>query len=42
MIFRIIGYYRSFLVKISAFYNDYSLKLKTKPPDKQNGCNTDR
>ena len=29
---RIIGYYRSFLVKISAFYNAYSLKLKTKPP----------
>ena len=27
---RIIGYYRSFLVKISAFYNAYSLKLKTK------------
>ena len=31
---RIIGYYRSFLVKISAFYNAYSLKLKTKPLDK--------
>ena len=30
---RIIGYYRSFLVKISAFYNAYSLKLKTKPLD---------
>ena len=30
---RIIGYYRSFLVKISAFYNAYSLKLKTKPQD---------
>ena len=30
---RIIGYYRSFLVKISAFYNTYSLKLKTKPLD---------
>ena len=27
---RIIGYYRSFLVKISAFYNAYGLKLKTK------------
>ena len=26
---RIIGYYRSFLIKISAFYNTYSLKLKT-------------
>ena len=25
---RIIGYYRSFLVKISAFYDAYSLKLK--------------
>ncbi len=30
---RIIGYYRSFLVKTSAFYNAYSLKLKTKPVD---------
>ena len=30
---RIIGYFRSFLVKISAFYNAYSLKLKTKPQD---------
>ena len=30
---RIIGYYRSFLVKISAFYNAYSLNLKTKPLD---------
>ena len=30
---RIIGYYRSFLVKISAYYNAYSLKLKTKPQD---------
>lgn len=30
---RIIGYFRSFLVKISAFYNTYSLKLKTKPHD---------
>ena len=28
---RIVGYYRSFLVKTSAFYNAYSLKLKTKP-----------
>ena len=27
---RIIGYYRSFLVKISAFYDAYGLKLKTK------------
>ena len=27
---RIIGYYRSFLIKISAFYNTYGLKLKTK------------
>ena len=38
---RIIGYYRSFLVKISAFYNTYSLKLKTKPLDELNGCNAD-
>ena len=30
---RIIGYFRSFLVKISAFYNAYSLKLKTNPQD---------
>ena len=30
---RIIGYFRSFLVKISTFYNAYSLKLKTKPQD---------
>ncbi|ATV28754.1 hypothetical protein CTM63_06200 [Prevotella intermedia] len=30
---RIIGYYRSFLVKISVFYNAYSLKLKTRPLD---------
>ncbi|EGQ11514.1 hypothetical protein HMPREF9136_2668 [Prevotella dentalis DSM 3688] len=30
---RIICYYRSFLTKISAFYNAYNLKLKTKPID---------
>ena len=30
---RIICYYRSFLTKISAFYNAYNLKLKTKPLD---------
>ena len=30
---RIIGYYRFFLIKIIAFYNAYSLKLKTKPLD---------
>ena len=30
---RIIGYYRSFLIKISAFYYTYSLKQKTKPQD---------
>ena len=30
---RIIGYYRSFLIKISAFYNTFSLKQKTKPLD---------
>ena len=30
----LFGYYRAFLVKISTFYNAYSLKLKTKPMDK--------
>ncbi len=30
---RIIGCYRSFLIKISAFYNAYSLKPKSKPLD---------
>ena len=30
----LFGYYRAFLVKISAFYNTYSLKLETKPMDK--------
>ena len=30
---RIIGYYRSFLIKISAFYNTFSLKQKIKPQD---------
>lgn len=38
---RIIGYCRSFLIKRSAFYNTYSLKLKTKPLDELNGCNAD-
>ena len=30
----LFAYYRAFLVKISAFYNAYSLKLETKPMDK--------